>query len=116
MGGLDPQAPIEHALAGFADGILAGKPIRDWSRDNLAAYFDRYNIGWVVCFAPESAAWLRDQWGAHEEATFLLDRPGWLFRLVRHPSFTLKGKPGGCTPIRNASSSPTWFRMVVRCF
>jgi hypothetical protein len=52
IGGLDADAGIEHATNGLLDGVLMGRPLRDWSDDDLREYCRRYNIGWIACASP----------------------------------------------------------------
>ncbi len=51
VGGLDPDADIEHIASGLCDQLLAGKAIDSWSDTELADYCDTYNIGWVVAWS-----------------------------------------------------------------
>ncbi len=52
IGGLDPEARIEHTTNGLTDAVLMGRPIRDWNDEALDEYCTRYNIGWIVCWSP----------------------------------------------------------------
>ena len=54
LGGLDPEAGIEHAYPCFVDEALAGQPIGSYSDEELVSYCDQYNVGWVVCWSPGS--------------------------------------------------------------
>ncbi|MDR3635994.1 MAG: hypothetical protein P4L84_19485 [Isosphaeraceae bacterium] len=55
IGGLYHTAFIAHnRAASFGDFQLGGRYIEQWSPGELTAYFDRYNIGWVVCWSPLS--------------------------------------------------------------
>jgi hypothetical protein len=93
VGGLDPEAGIEHTLEGLVNEELAGRPIREWSDDELAEYCRRYNVSWVVCWTPVA----RERFGRWPLATpsaTLTDAggaEGTLFRLNRRPSFALTG-------------------------
>jgi hypothetical protein len=94
VGGLDPDAEIEHTAVGLTGGQLSGKPIGQWSDAALAAYCKRYNIGWVVAWSPEVAERLR-AWpaGAAEVARVRDGDEGVLFEVKRAAhSFALKGK------------------------
>jgi len=61
IGGLDPDGNIEHMSCGMKAGKLRGKAFAEWTPADRAAYCTRYNIGWVLCRAPESTAfWTAD--------------------------------------------------------
>lgn len=92
IGGLDTSGTIEHAQIGFLDQALAGRPIRDWTDAALDDYCRRYNVGWVVCWTPATAARFR-AWGKAELTAELKDGgTGYLFTVRRTPSFFLKGR------------------------
>jgi hypothetical protein len=92
ISGLDPDLCIEHAYASFADGVLVGRPVKDWSDVELDDFCRRYNVGWVVCWSPAAAQRFR-AWGAAEAVATLQDEgTGCLFRLNRPLSFALKGR------------------------
>jgi len=91
VGGLDPDAGIEHTSTGLCDGVLAGRPLSEWSDDELEKYCRRYNIGWVVCWSPGSQARLR-AWTRGEPTLTLPGRdPGSLFTLPRRHGYALSG-------------------------
>ena len=93
IGGLDPDAAIEHATTGLAEDRLAGRPLAAWSDADLAAYCRRYNVGWVVCRSEASAKRFRS-WNAARTAVELPAVEGvsrWLIPLQRERSFALKG-------------------------
>jgi hypothetical protein len=92
VGGLDPEAGIEHMHADFTDQLLAGRPIRDWGDAQLEEYCRRYNIGWVVCWSPAAVARFHAWPAAEAVATFQDQETGCLFRLRRPRSFALKGQ------------------------
>jgi hypothetical protein len=94
VGGLDDGADIEHATSGLAEGVLAGRPLSDWSDEELAEYCRRYNIGWIVCTSGEAARRFA-RWpaaGSPRElpATAAAERRV-LFRIDRRPSYALTG-------------------------
>jgi hypothetical protein len=98
IGGLDPDAGIEHAAPGLCDQALAGRPLDDWGDDELALYCDSYNIGWVVCWTPGAARRFRS-WGGRAEELAELDDPdgggaGVLFEVRRQRSFARRGAVG----------------------
>jgi hypothetical protein len=43
---------LHHQAASFGDFHLGGRPIDAWTPDQLRAYCEVYNIGWVVCWSP----------------------------------------------------------------
>jgi hypothetical protein len=94
IGGLDPDAGIEHIQAGLVEQELAGRPIGKMLDTDLAEYCGRYNIGWAVCWSPAAVARFR-AWkeGAREVAQLNDDGPGVLFRIQRErPSLALTGQ------------------------
>ncbi len=92
LGGLDPEASIEHTADGLAGQALAGRPLADWTDAELEDYCWRYNIGWVVCWSP-AAVQRFERWsqGAKRALTFE-GRQGVLFELKRTRSYVLKGE------------------------
>jgi hypothetical protein len=93
IGGLIPGGEIEHANAGLVDQALRGRPLPLWSDSDLDCYCRRYNVGWIACRAPESAARFRAWSGAIETAVLNDDGPVWLFTVREAPrTFALKGQ------------------------
>jgi hypothetical protein len=96
VGGLDAEAGIDHAANGLIDRVLAGKPVRDRTNEELRDYCERYNVGWVVCWTP--AAVERFHMWDQAELTATLppcgtdDSPGCLFTIRRKLSFALTGE------------------------
>ena len=85
IGGLDPEAGIEHAAIGLQDESLAGLPIGQWSDDNLADYCERYNVGWIAAWSPAAIERFR-AWPAAQDITGLQDESaGRLFAVHRQP-------------------------------
>jgi hypothetical protein len=92
LGGLDPDAGIDHAYAGFNDRRLAGRHILHWTDEQLDEFCRRYNVGWVVCWS-EASRKRFGAWPAAQPAAELRDgEPGWVFRIRRPFSFALQGK------------------------
>jgi hypothetical protein len=93
LGGLDPDAFIEHSWISFIDGALEGRPIAAWRDDALQEYCKRYNVGWVVAWSPAVLKRFREWEGAVPVADLVDDVPGCLF-LVKYArrDYTLKGK------------------------
>jgi hypothetical protein len=80
VGGLDPDAGIEHAAGGLTDVALAGQPLGRWADKDLQDYCRRYNIGWVVCRSPETCCRFRRWAGQGADA----------------PPVALGGEEGAC--------------------
>jgi hypothetical protein len=91
MGGLDPDAGIEHTSMGLCDGVLAGRPLGEWSDEELEKYCRRYNIGWVVCWSEASQARLRTWTRGEPTLSWQQPAPGWLFTLPRRHGYALAG-------------------------
>ena len=91
MGGLDPEARIEHAYANLVQQDLAGRPIERWRNEELAIFMKRYNVGWVACrshaVVSRFKAWSDAELIAGPENT----GGNWIFRLQPH-SFILQGQ------------------------
>ncbi len=91
IGGLDPDAGIEHASIGLTDQGLAGRPLDAWTDADLLDYCERYNVGWVVCWS-ETARKRFTGWSDAEPVADLRDGgPGTLLRVKRRASYTLSG-------------------------
>ena len=98
VGGLDPDADIDHTAGGLVDQTLAGRPIDDWTDADLSDYCDRYNIGWVVCWSEKTAKRF-ERFRRWEDATYATAPPvelrdgeaGRLIALHRKPTFALHG-------------------------
>jgi len=94
VGGLDPEATIEHATIGLTDQNLQGQHLSVWKDAELEEYCFRYNIGWVVCFAPASIQRFGD-WPAAQKLADVKDGdvPGVLFAVKRSPhGYALRGQ------------------------
>ena len=93
LGGLDPDAFIEHSWISFIDGALEGRPIAAWHDDALQEYCKLYNVGWVIAWSPAVLKRFREWEGAVPVADLVDDVPGCIF-LVKyaHRNYTLKGK------------------------
>jgi hypothetical protein len=93
LGGLDPDASAEFGHIALSAGSLAGRPIATWTDPELELFCRRYNLGWVVCWSPETLARFR-KWKLAEPVAELGDaeRGGCLFALRRPRSFILKGQ------------------------
>jgi hypothetical protein len=92
LGGLDAHAGIEHDYVGFADQLLAGRLLRDWTDAELDEFCRRYNVGWVVCWSPAAIERFRAWPGASMKAPLRDEGEGSLFEVHRTLSFALKGQ------------------------
>jgi hypothetical protein len=94
IGGLDPEAGIEHSKAGLIKQELAGHPVGRLSDAALEEYCRRYNVGWVVCWSPAAVARFRAWKGGATEVAEVKDGgTGYLFRVHREkPSLALEGQ------------------------
>jgi len=93
LGGLDPDAFIDHSTISFIDGALAGRPIATWSDEALEEYCKRYNVGWAIAWSPAVLKRFQEWDGAVTVADLFDDVPGYLFLIKHAPrDFTLKGK------------------------
>ena len=93
VGGLDPDATIEHATIGFVDQNLARQHISQWTDEALEEYCTQYNIGWVICFSPSAIKRFSDWSGAEKIKEVTDETTGYLFFTIpRTPNFALKGQ------------------------
>ena len=90
LGGLDPEGRLEHMYARLCDGKLGGKAVREWDEVQLRQFIERYNIGWVVAWTPESIERFRKLPFA-KPMNLRNGGAGVLFKLDRKPSYFLKG-------------------------
>lgn len=98
IGGLDPDAGIDHTTAGLVDGALAGRPLDgpgEWPDEALADYCERYNVGWVVCWTART----RQRFATWKSARQIAELPcpegsttGCLFALDRPHTYALRGQ------------------------
>lgn len=96
LGGLDPDARVEHAFCSMRDGKLNGRPFDDWTPYEQSEFCRRYNVGWVVCRTPEAIGWWARYPSAKEVGRFRDGGEVVLFELKPTPerprSFVLTGK------------------------
>jgi hypothetical protein len=92
VGGLDPQARVDHTYARLTSTHLAGRPLFEWTDAELSDFCDRYNISYIVCWS--SAVVKRFQaWSSVTSLAPIREAgEGWLLEVRRLPSFILKGK------------------------
>jgi hypothetical protein len=97
VGGLDPEAGIEHAAAGLSGSTLAGRPLDEWTDAQLRDYCDRYNVGWVVCWSDRARErfrrWAERDGKALTRTAAVKDEgsEGTLFTVGRRHTFALRG-------------------------
>jgi len=93
LGGLDSDGFIEHAAISFLNQQLDGRPITLWTDEQLAAYCERYNVGWVVAWTPATIKRFSEWDGVAASVPLVDDVAGYLFTLKRpNPSYALKGQ------------------------
>jgi hypothetical protein len=68
IGGLIPDATIEHSFAQLVDQNLAGRPMANWSDAELSLFCRRYNIAWVLCRSTQVRARFQKLGGSQESA------------------------------------------------
>jgi hypothetical protein len=92
LGGLDPDAAIEHSYAGFVDQNLAGRPVIHWSDTQLSEFCRRYNVGWIVCWSPAANARI-GTWKKADPIRHLGERKqACVYRIQRPYTYALRGK------------------------
>jgi hypothetical protein len=92
LGGLDPEAGVEHSYCAMCSRQLTGRKLAEWPDDELAAFCRWYNVGWVVARSPEAI----ERWSRHPAAKVVArvaegGRPVVLYALARQRSFVLAG-------------------------
>jgi hypothetical protein len=91
LGGLDPEARIEHAFANLVQQELAGRRIERWRDEELATFMRRYNVGWIACRSSRVV----DRFKTWSEAELIAGPEttggNWIFRLQPR-SFILQGQ------------------------
>ena len=108
VGGLDPDADIDHTAGGLVDQTLAGRSLDDWTDADLNDYCDAYNIGWVVCWSDKTAKrferfrrWRRDGFGG-DGGPARRPRPA-VRRCIASRRSRCTAPPTGTRPIPTAS-------------
>jgi hypothetical protein len=92
LGGLGPDATVDHSYARLTSTELAGKRISEWTDAELSEFCTHYNVGHIVCWSPEVIARFRAWSLVHEVAQVRENGSGWLFAIDRQGSYVLKGK------------------------
>jgi hypothetical protein len=70
---------LPNKAASFGDFTLGGKRIDGWTPTELRGYFERYNVGWVICWSPLSR--------------FVFDRIGVAEEVGTLPRYSTPGRP-----------------------
>jgi hypothetical protein len=91
LGGLDPDAAIEHMSCQWYRGLLAQRPLALWTDEERDDYIEKYNISWVLCRTREGVAFWNRYPGATILSTYDDGQPATLIALPRSPSFVLSG-------------------------
>jgi hypothetical protein len=79
-----------HYFASFTSGRLFKRDISDFSPDELKSYFETYNIGYIICFHPESLNALS---GLKNKLTLRYRAgPFHCFKVLRRANWFLKGE------------------------
>jgi hypothetical protein len=92
LGGLDPEAGVEHSYCAMCSRQLTGRKLSEWADDDLTEFCRWYNVGWVVARSPEAV----ERWGKYPVARPVAKlteggRPVVLYALERRRSFVLSG-------------------------
>jgi hypothetical protein len=89
IGGPYPVNFLVHAAVDFKNGELCDRPLREWARPELAAFLDRYNIGWVVAWSAPARRCF-DEWEGFIDRQADFDRFR-VYEVRRRHSFVLLG-------------------------
>ena len=92
LGGLDPEAEVDHMYARLTATHLAGRPLSEWTETDLIEFCERYNVGFIVCWSPATVAKFRAWPDAEIVSPLHESGAGCLLAIKRQPSFVLKGK------------------------
>jgi hypothetical protein len=106
LGGLDPDARVEHAFCGMRDGELNGRPFDEWTPYERSEFCRRYNVGWVACRTPAAVGWWARDPTAKEVGRYRDGGEVVLFELKRPRSFVLNDP----TLREQERASATWER------
>jgi hypothetical protein len=92
LGGLDPEAGMEHSFCAMCDRQLTGRGLGEWGDKELTQFCRWYNIGWVVARSPA----VIERWAKHPQARVVAQlkeggRPVVLYALDRGRTFVLAG-------------------------
>ncbi len=92
LGGLDPDAGMEHSYCAMCDRQLTGRGLGEWADSDLVAFCRWYNVGWVVARSPA----VIERWAKCPKARVVVQlveagRPVVLYALDRPHTFVLTG-------------------------
>jgi hypothetical protein len=95
IGGLDVDSEIDHGYCALCNYQLNGRPLANWTDDELTAFCRWYNVGWVVSRSGRTA----ERWGRYPKAKAIAKftdegQPVTLFAIDRDHSFILNGLNG----------------------
>ena len=91
LGGLDPEAVVDHLHLRLTRTQLCGCPLAEMQDRELKEFCDRYNVGHIVCWSPETVARFR-AWARWIWSRLCEGGPGWLLAVKRPAAFVIKGK------------------------
>ena len=91
LGGLDPDASFEYSYCQLRGNMLNGRRLSEWSSDDRAELFQRYNIGWIVCRSDAASAWCRNDPSIQFVERYHDNGELLLFKIVRQSSYVLVG-------------------------
>jgi hypothetical protein len=92
LGGLDPEAGVEHSFCAMCSRQLTGRALSEWSDADLLAFCRWYNVGWVMARTPAAI----ERWGRLPQANAIArvtedGQPVVFYSLDRKRSFILSG-------------------------
>jgi hypothetical protein len=85
-----PLYPIKHSYASFTRGVLFGRRVEEYRREELQKLFDLYNVKWIVCWFKSSKDFI-DQFPEYISKIADIDNFS-VYAVKREPSFFIKGK------------------------
>jgi hypothetical protein len=91
IGGLTPDACVDHLLVRLMDGKLVGRSLNDWDDEELKGFFTRYNITRIVARTPETVARLQ-RLAFVQPVVVFQGTAGTMFAVDRVPSYFIKGQ------------------------
>lgn len=91
IGGLTPDACVDHLLVRLFDGKLIGRFLSEWSDEELRIFFARYNVTRIVARTQPTITRLQGLSFVQPIVTLHNDA-GVMFAVDRMPSYFLKGQ------------------------
>ncbi len=92
LGGLDPEAGVEHSFCQLRAGRLNGRRLTEWTAPERRAFAARYNVGWAVCRTPQAAAFFAADPGARVIGEYRDGAKLTLIEFDRPHSYVLRGR------------------------